>query len=159
MIALATSRRGSPITSRKPNVGSSPVSRPLAFAEPTKAEGPPRQEIGKLRRKLVGAKRLAKDLKEAHFQLEEEVEVWKQKCEGFPETVKELRTEVEGMINSRISKFFDLVEEEKEEGEKKEERKDKEGKEKKMEEKAREEKEGEREREGREEGGGKKRME
>lgn len=37
MLALATSRRGSPSTSRKPNVGSSPVSRPLAFAEPTKA--------------------------------------------------------------------------------------------------------------------------
>lgn len=59
-----------------------------------------------------------------------------------PETVKELRIEVEEMINSRISKFFNLVEEEKEEGEKKEERKDKEVKKKKMEEKAREEKGG-----------------
>ncbi len=150
--APATSRRGSPITSPKPNVGSSPTPPPLAFAEPTKAEETLRQENERLRRELEEAKRLAKDLKEARFQLEEEVETWKQKCEGFSETVKELRTEVEGMINSHISKFFDQMEGEKEErgknkggkeeGKEVRERKDEEVKEGKREYKEREEKGG-----------------
>lgn len=97
---------------------------------------------------------MAKDLKEAHFQLEEEVETWKHKCEGFSETVKELRTEVEGMINSHISKFFDQME-----GEKEERGKNKGGKEegKEVRERKNEEvKEGKREYKEREEKGGNK---
>lgn len=147
MPAPATSRRGPPITSPKPNVGFSPVPPPLAFAKPTKTEETLRQENEKLRRKLE-ANSLAKGFKEAHFRLEEEVEAWRQKCEGFSEAIKELRIEVEGMINSRISKFFDQMEEEKEEAGKEEEeevkeREEKEGKERerKEEEKIKERKE------------------
>ena len=75
----ATSRRGPPITSPKPNVGSSPVPPPLAFAKPTKTEESLRQENEKLRRELEEANNLAEGLKEAHFRLGEEVEAWKQK--------------------------------------------------------------------------------
>ena len=99
---------------------------------------------------------MAKGFKEAHFRLEEEVEAWRQKCEGFSEAIKELRIEVEGMINSRISKFFDQMEEEKEEAGKEEEeevkeREEKEGKERERKEKEKRpegEKEEEKERDG-----------
>ncbi len=110
MPAPTTSRRGSPITSPEPNVGSSSISRFLAFTEPTKAEETLRQENEVLKRELEEANSLTKGLKEAHLQLGEEVEAWKQKCEGLSEVVKGLRTEVEGMINSRLSKFFEKIE-------------------------------------------------
>lgn len=149
MPAPATSRRGPPSTSPKPNAGSSPIPPPLAFVEPTKAEETLRQENKELRRELEAASLLAKGLKEANFQLEEEVETWKQKCEGFSEAVKELRTEVEGMINSRLSKFFDQMEEGKEEGREEEkkvkEREEKEGKEEERKKREREEKGGNKE--------------
>ena len=57
------------------------------------------------------ANRLAKGLKESHLGLEEEIEACKQKCEGFSEVVNDLRNDVEGMINSPLSSFFDKVEE------------------------------------------------
>lgn len=84
---------------------------------------------------------MAKGLKESHLRLEEEVEAWKQKCKGFSKVVKELRTEVEEMINFRISKFFETIEEEKEKGGKEQEEKEKERKEKDGEEKKRKERE------------------
>lgn len=152
MPAPPTSRKDPPTASPKPNVGCPSVSPPLAFAEPTKAEENLRQENEKLRQELEEANRLAKGLKESHLRLEEEVEAWKQKCEGFSEVVKELRTEVEEMINFRISKFFEKMEEEKEKGgkeqeERKKERREKEGekterKEREGKEKGRKEKEG-----------------
>ena len=112
MPAPTTSRRGSPITAPEPNVGSSSISRFLAFTEPTKAEETLRQENEILKRELEEANSLTRGLKEAHLQLGEEVEAWKQKCEGLSEVVKGLRTEVEGMINSRFSKFFEKIEKE-----------------------------------------------
>lgn len=143
MPAPPTSRKDPPIASPKPNLGSPSVSPPLAFAEPTKAEEKLRQENEKLKKELEEANRLAKGLKESHLRLEEEVEAWKQKCEGFSEVVKELRTEVEEMINFRISKFFEIMEEEKEKGGKKEqEEKEKERKEKEGVETERKEREG-----------------
>ena len=129
-----------PIASPKLNVGSPSVSPRLAFAEPTKAEENLRQENEKLRQELEEASWLAKGLKESHLRLEEEVEAWKQKCEGFSEVVKELRTEVEEMINFRISKFFEIMEEEK--GGKEQEEKEKERKKKEVEETERKEREG-----------------
>lgn len=139
MPAPTTSRRGSPITSPEPNVGSPSISRFLAFTEPTKAEENLRQENEKLKRELEEANSLTRGLKKAHLQLGEEVETWKQKCEGLSEVVKGLRSEVEGMINSRISKFVEKMEkeevgkgkeakEEVKEGEKEEEGMDKQAK-------------------------------
>lgn len=104
--------RGSPITSPEANVCSQSISRFLAFTEPTKAEENLRHKNEKLKRKLEEANSLTIGLKEAHLQLGEEVEVWKQKCEGLSEVVKGLRTEVEGMINSGISTFFEKMEKE-----------------------------------------------
>lgn len=141
MPAPPTSRKDPPIASPKPNLGSPSVSPPLAFAEPTKAEEKLRQENEKLKKELEEANRLAKGLKESHLRLEEEVEAWKQKCEGFSEVVRELRTEVEEMINFRISKFFETMEEEKEKGGKEQEEKEKERKEKEGEETERKERE------------------
>lgn len=141
MPAPPTSRKDPPIASPKPNLGSPSVCPPLAFAEPTKAEEKLRQENEKLKKELGEANRLAKGLKESHLRLEEEVEAWKQKCEGFSEVVKELRTEVEEMINFRISKFFETTEEEKEKEGKEQEEKEKERKEKEGEETERKERE------------------
>lgn len=154
--AALTLRRDLPITSSEPDVGSPQISPSLAFAEPTKAEETLQQENDNLRRGLEEADCLARGLKEAHLQLEEELEAWKQRCEGFSEVVEKLRSEVEGMIDSRISKFLDKMAE-KAEGERKEEeskgrkekevkgkeeeRKEKEMKEKEMKEKERKEKE------------------
>lgn len=165
MPATKTSQRGPSTTAPKP--GSPPISPSLAFAEPTKAEKTLRQENEKLRRELEEAKCLTRGLKEANIQLGEEVEAWKQRCEGFSEAVKELRAEVEGIIDSRISKFFEKRGEEKEgeeeegkgkegegtvdegkkkggkaEGDKEKERKGEEGKGKKRKEKERDENEG-----------------
>ncbi len=114
MPAPITSRRGLPITSPSPEP-SIAISPSLAFAEPTKAEETLRQENERLRLELEEANCLAKGLKKVHLQLEEEVEAWKQKCEGFSEAVEKLRSEVEGMIDSRISKFLDKMEKKKEE--------------------------------------------
>lgn len=112
-------------TSPKPNLGPPSVSSPLAYAEPTKAVENLRKDIEKLRQELEEANRLTKGLKESHSRLEEEIETWKQKCEVFSEMVKDHRNEVEGMINSRLSSFFDKVEQGKEkEGRDKEERKE-----------------------------------
>ena len=112
-------------TSPKPNLGPPSVSSPLAYAEPTKAVENLRKDIEKLRQELEEANRLTKGLKESHSRLEEEIETWKQKCELFSEMVKDHRNEVEGMINSRLSSFFDKVEQGKEkEGRDKEEKKE-----------------------------------
>lgn len=140
-----------PIASPKLNVGSSSVSPRLAFAEPTKTEESLRQENEKLGQELEEASGLAKGLKESHVRLEEEVEAWRQKCKGFSEVVKELKTEVEKMINFRISKFFEIMEEEKERGGKEQEDKGKEVEGEKVEEKEVEETES-KEREGKEKG-------
>lgn len=111
-------------TSPRSNVGSPSVSPPLTYAEPTKAVENLRQEIEKLRQELKEANRLMKGLKESHSRLEEEIETWKQKCEEFSEVIKDHRNKVEGMINSRLSSFFDKVEQGKEkEGRDKEEKK------------------------------------
>ena len=146
-----------PITPPKANVGSPSVSPLLAYAEPSKAEKNLRQENETLRQKLEEANRLAKGLKESNLRLEEEIEAWKQKCEGFSEVAKDLRNDVEGMINSRLLSFFDKMEgwkekdgedkkEKKEEGEEKrrmgKERRWKEGKAEEGGEKTRKEKEG-----------------
>lgn len=143
-----------PITSSEPDIGSPRISPSLAFAKPTKAEETLRQENENLRRQLEEANCLARGLKEAHLQLEEEVEAWKQKCKGFSDAVEKLRSEVEGMIDSRISKFLNKMAEKAEgegkekewkEGEKKlKEREEKEvmGKEKERKEKRRKEKGG-----------------
>lgn len=135
----STSPRGLSITLPKPNVGSPPISPCSAFAEPIKSEETLRQENEKLKRELEAANNLARGLEEIQLQLEEEVKAWKQRCEGFSEVVKELRTEMEEMINSRISKFFDKMEGEKKEDGKEEEGKKQEGK-KKREDKVKEKK-------------------
>lgn len=135
MPAPTTSRIGLPITSPEANVGSQSNSRFLAFTEPIKAEETLRQENGKLKRELEEANSLTRGLKEAHLQLGEEVEAWKQKCEGLSEVVKGLRNEVEGIINSRISKYFEKIEKEAKE-ETKEELKEEEREEEWMDKKA-----------------------
>ncbi|MCJ1341876.1 hypothetical protein MMC31_000054 [Peltigera leucophlebia] len=130
-------------TSPKPNVGSPSVSPPLTYAEPTNAEQNLRQENEKLRQKLEEANRLTKGLQESQLRLEEEVEAWKQKCEGFADVVTDLRKDVEGMINSRLSSFFNKMEEGKEKEGREKEEKD-EGEEKVRNEKERRGKEGKR---------------